>query len=73
MFFKRKEKPEHKEELIKCNHIFDSYRRIYDCKRMCQIFYLKCELCNEITSINVSDRFLYDLQDDIYNNGINMR
>lgn len=60
-------------EPITCNHIFQKYVRMYDCKRMCNTFYLICELCGEKTTINFSDGMLTDLFSDISEHSIRSR
>lgn len=56
---------------IECNHIFYNYIRMADPKRMCITMYLRCSLCNETISLNVTSGMLADLFSDIALNGCN--
>ncbi len=69
MLFKKKENS--KSVQVECNHIFNKYIRIVDPKRMCVTFHLKCMLCNETISLNVTSGMLADLFNDIALNHIN--
>lgn len=68
MIFKKNDS---KSAPAECNHIFNKYIRIADPKRMCITMHLRCMLCNETISLNLTSGLLADLYSDITLNHIN--
>lgn len=68
MIFKKKDSHSNR---VECNHIFNDYIRMADPKRQCITMYLRCSLCNETISLDVTSDMLANLFSDIALNHVN--
>lgn len=68
IFKKKSDEPVPK---LECKHLFNQYIRVADPRRMCITLHLRCMLCNETISLDVTSDMLANLFSDIALNHVN--